>query len=69
MCFMRNKSRLSEKKYQRLFEGKKYYRDEIQPSILCIVKVSDVITIVLSSILYRCIISGDSNMAPKYRPI
>ena len=69
MCFMRNKSRLSEKKYQRLFEGKKYYRDEIQPSILCIVKVSNVIIFVVSSVFYRCIISGDSNMAPKYRLI
>ena len=40
----------------RSFEGKKYHCDEIQPSIL--VRVSDVISPILSNIFNKCILSG-----------
>ena len=38
------------------FDDKKYHRDEIQPSIL--VKVSHVISPLLSIIINRCVLSG-----------
>ena len=41
------------KEVLRLFEGKRYHRDEIQTSIL--VKVSDVISPILPNIFNKCI--------------
>ena len=84
-CGSRETSENEVTKVLRSFEGKRYYRDEIQPSIL--VKVSDVISPILSNIFNKCILSGiypdilkrarvvpifkfgDSNSASNYRPI
>ena len=55
MCFTRNYWGWC-KKILRSFLRKKYHRDEIQPSIL--VKVSDIISPVLSNIFNKCILSG-----------
>ena len=84
-CVLRETSEDELKKVLRSFEGKRYHRDDIQPSIL--IKVNDVISPILSNTYNKCILSsvypdklkrvrvvllfksGDSNLASNYHPI
>ena len=81
-CVLRETSEDEVKKILRFFEGKRYHREEIQPSILAKVSAP-----VLSNIFKQCILScvnpdilkrahvvpifksGESSMTSNYRPI
>ena len=55
-CVLREASEHEVKEVLKSFEGKRYHRDEIEPSIL--VNSSDVISPILSNIFNKCILSG-----------